>query len=266
MIDIVIPAFNRLEFTKAMVECLIQNTDWSRVRLVRIHDDGSSDGTDEYLSSLSWPVPREFRFRQVGGPVAVLNAYLRDHWADGPPVFAKVDTDTLMPKGWLGDCLRVINQQPELDLLGFECTNDFPEPAPYFRKYERAPHIGGIGLMRRRPFERHGLPNADGRQGFTQWQEKYDVRCGWLTPSLPVVLLDHLPMDPWRSLSEEYIAKGWQRRGWGELPEQQYYAQKSFRLWEWFLQHRGSSEQSPSDSVRQVSPSADDEIHASQQS
>lgn len=234
MIDILFLSHNRLDFTKAVTENLIPNTDWNKVRLIRVHDDGSTDGTQEYLESVKWPVPREFRFNRIGGPVAGMNAYLKDH-DDGPEIFCKLDNDVLVPHGWLGDCLRVMDHHRELDLLGIECTTDFPEPAPFYRSYEPAGHIGGIGLMRRRAFAEYGLPVAEGRQGFTQWQTKNAmVIKGWLAPSLPVALLDHLPMDPWRSLSEEYIEKSWQRRGWGE-GDVQYYGEKSHRLWDWWL-------------------------------
>ena len=234
MIDLLFVSHNRLRFTQASVECLLQNTQWDKVRLIRIHDDSSSDGTAEFLSSVEWPVPREFRWRPIGGPVAAMNKFIRESQDEGSPILAKIDNDVLLPKGWLGDCYRVMNQQPEVDLLGIECTNDFPEPAPFFRQYQRASHIGGIGLFRRRVFEKFGLPVAEGRQGFTQFQTRHEqIVSGWLSPSLPVALLDHLPMEPWRSLSEEYIAKGWQRRGWGE-GDVQYYSQKSVALWEWW--------------------------------
>lgn len=235
MIDLLFVAKNRREFTIAAAEALLVNTEWSKVDKIRIHDDGSSDGTREYLESLAWPVASEFRRHPVGGPVAVMNDFL-----SSPPgeLFAKIDNDVLLPPHWLTECLHVMEAAPELDLLGIECTNDYPEAGSESslvrRHYEPAKHIGGIGLMRRRAFRQFGTPQADGRMGFTQWQHAFgEVIKGWLKPSLPVALLDHLPMDPWYSLSESYIAKGWQRRGWGQGPEQ-YYGQKSHRLWSWW--------------------------------
>ena len=49
MIDILYVGWNRLEFTKATFEALKANTDWSLVRHLHIHDDGSTDGTREWL-------------------------------------------------------------------------------------------------------------------------------------------------------------------------------------------------------------------------
>lgn len=226
MIDLLFLSHNRLEFTRASVDALIANTDWSKVRLVRVHDDRSTDGTREYLESVEWPVDREFRFRHLGGPVAVMAQYIADHPGQD---FAKIDNDVLLPPGWLEDCLGVMDRHSELSLLGIECGNDFPQPAPCLRSYEPAVHIGGIGLMRGSIFQRNGRLHPDGRFGFTEWQTAHEhVVKGWLKPHLPVALLDHLPMDPWRSLSEEYIRKGWQRKAWG------YYEERSHRLWDWW--------------------------------
>lgn len=226
MIDLLFLAHNRLEFTRASVGALLANTDWSKVRLLRVHDDGSTDGTRELLEAIEWPVPREFRATRLGGPVAIMNDFLNSAECS---ILAKIDNDVLVPPGWLGDCLDVMDRHPELDLLGIECTNDNPVPAPVRRSYIEAQHIGGIGLFRVARFRELGNPEADGRQGFTQWQHKHDqVKKGWLDPPLPVALLDHLPMEPWRSLSEQYVAIGWERKTWGK------YELRSHRLWDWW--------------------------------
>ena len=98
-------------------------------------------------------------------------------------------------------------------------------------------HIGGIGLFRRSAFDRFGLPEKRIRHGqncechgtgkvyegggtegpwysdcpgepywgFTEWQwaNKGMVKA-FMDPPLPVFLLDHLPFEPWRSLSQRY--------------------------------------------------------------
>lgn len=50
-----------------------------------------------------------------------------------------------------------------------------------------------------------------GRSGFSEWQHTYQPVRGWIRPDLPVALLDRVPLEPWLSLSQEYIANGWQR-------------------------------------------------------
>lgn len=228
MIDLLFLAHNRLEFTRASAESAIENTDWAQVQAVYSFDDASIDGTHEYLANLKWPVRSIHNRSRFGGPVDVMNCFIRNV---KPDLFAKIDNDVLLPPGWLGECLGVMDASPHLALLGIECGDDFPVGDHVERRYERAHHIGGIGLMRGKAFEKFGLPRADGRMGFTHWQEKNEVVAGWLRPNLPVALLDHLPMEPWKSLSEEYIAKGWQRHGWNGS---NFYELRSHRLWDWW--------------------------------
>jgi hypothetical protein len=81
--------------------------------------------------------------------------------------------------------------------------------------------------MRTRVFERE-RPKAAGRFGFTSWQEHNDhVVKGFLSPRLPVCLLDRVPVQPWVTLSHAYIAAGWQR-DWGPYDEDMSF------LWDWF--------------------------------
>ena len=66
--------------------------------------------------------------------------------------------------------------------------------------------------MRRQAFfDARYLPIPRGRYGFTEWQHECKPTRGWITPDLPVVLLDRLPFDPWLGLAEMYVEKGWQR-------------------------------------------------------
>lgn len=119
----------------------------------------------------------------------------------------------------------------------------------------RHSHIGGIGLMRRSAFICHScdyakrevegynpnncshckgvgyilpIPAQDGRYGFTEWQWSHpEIIKAFFNPPLPVFLLDHLPFEPWVSLSRKYEAEGIQRRVWGSYPE------SCKNLWKW---------------------------------
>lgn len=206
MIDIVYLAYNRIEFTRETIKAMITNTDWTQVGRLVVYDDGSVDGSQKFLQAVEFPVTTEFIFRKLGGPVAITNDYLGRKPAE---VFAKIDNDVLLPPFWLSECLKVLGAHPELDLLGIEAH--FPvQHGQVARGYTLAKHIGGIGLMRRRCFRT--LPRASGRSGFTEWQtENKEVVKGWITPSIPVVLLDRVHRDPWVSYSRRYRDNGWQR-------------------------------------------------------
>lgn len=229
MIDILYLAFNRKAFTVATLGAMLENTDWSQVRRVVLCDDGSSDGTARVISGATFPCITERIFTNCQSPVAVMNKFITE--MNPPEIFAKIDNDTMLPPGWIGDCLGAMDDG--VDLLGIE-ARDIQSPcavleAPAPRSYTKAEFIGGIGLMRTSAFKGRPLPVPNGRFGFTRWQTDHpEVNKGWLYPSLPVFLIDHLPQEPWKSLSKQYLERGWQRQPWGAYP-----AEASF-LWLWW--------------------------------
>jgi len=52
MIDIIVTTYNRVDLLRLSMESFIQNTDMNLVAKIIITDDGSSDGTGEYLETL----------------------------------------------------------------------------------------------------------------------------------------------------------------------------------------------------------------------
>lgn len=224
MTDLLYLAFNRLEFTRKSYETMLANTDWSRIDRLFIYDDGSTDGTREYLKQQLARAPVKAALYQSDrlGPVEIMNTHLRLNDDDG--IFIKIDNDVMLPPGWLAECLEVM-RDPTIDLLGIEAICSIG-PGP--RVPRETTYIGGIGLMRHRAF-RCGLPLARGRFGFTAWQDAHhEIKKAWLDPALPVCLLNLIPFEPWRSLSLEYIRKGWQRDWPPFLPENET------KFWEWW--------------------------------
>jgi hypothetical protein len=249
MIDVLYLAHQRKEFTAESLYMLCRNTPWDIARL-SIYTDGAGL---EVPRAAALPRNVYFDCRSYGGPVAIMNQWLADDSRPHAKLFAKIDNDVILPPGWLQACHAVMNAHPELDLLGIEPPLSrtpaawavgqppaIPEDDPVVRslvnltcapRYARCDAIGGIGMMRARafathpPMQPHG-PNGVG--GFTDWQWRHkDVVKGWIVPPLPCFLLDRLPIEPWVSLSREYIAQGWQRP-WMPYPHQ------SSELWNWW--------------------------------
>jgi GT2 family glycosyltransferase len=213
MIDILYLTHGRLEFTIASMNSLIKQTDWSKVDRLIWYDDDSDDGTREYFHEICVDIPcGEIQFRPgvYGSPVKIMNDYIQRN--DGSEVFAKIDNDVILPPYWLTECLTVMRRYPEIDLLGIEAFDVAVGGRLLHRGWKPAQHIGGIGLMKRSAFD-YGLPQPEGqRHGFTQWQEEMGIlNKAWLVPSLPVLLLDLMPTEPWASLSKKYIRDGFQR-------------------------------------------------------
>jgi glycosyltransferase involved in cell wall biosynthesis len=225
MIDILYLAFNRLEYTRQTTAAMLANTEWREVRSIHVYDDGSTDGTKEYLRSVKWPVLSELHSERSGGPVAVMSKFLqRETPMD---IFAKIDNDTMLPPDWLTECLKVMQSCPDLGLLGIEAFCQVAAGRAK-RSFVGVRHIGGIGLMRQRCFRTLPRPNGEmGRFGFTRWQhENAGVVKGWINPSLPVFLLDKCGFEPWAGLAQKYISAGWQRP-WP------LYTDEDKALWEW---------------------------------
>lgn len=252
-VDILYVSFNRRAYAEQSFDALIRNTDWSQVERLFVQDDGSSDGTMDYLHEAVKRVPAkvELRHGPLGGPVAAMNWYLDNaseiecETCDGTgscwrcrgtrrarvEMFAKVDNDFVVCPGWLDEMLRVASANPGVDILGIEPMIGPAVAGQADRHPEDAGHIGGKGLLRLRAFDqcRPTPGGMNGYQGFTQFQTSHpQISKAWLRPELPVFGLDQLPFEPWRSLADQYESAGWQRR-WPEYHESQS------DYWQWWL-------------------------------
>lgn len=261
MIDILFPVFNRRAFAEASMRALVANTDWSLVRSLWIYDDGSTDGAGMAATRIACACHGctdkiTHYSSKLGSPVAIMNHFFS---AVQPELFAKIDSDTVVPAGWLNACLATLERFPGIDLLGIE---NYPrgenEPAEVAEivanpMVQITDHVGGIGLFRGRAFQcvkcngigceacsgtGMDLPipnvqNGFNRYGLTEFMwRRMDLCKAWLIPPLKVFLLDHLPMQPWRELSSQYCAEGWQRdMNW-------VYSESQSRLWDWWISGR----------------------------
>lgn len=236
-IDVLFLAKNRLEFTRESVSALLANTNWSLVRNFIICDDGSTDGTREYVNgqeyykkgiSIQHGAVFVVMHTTFGSPAAAINSYAAlDNPAD---ILCKLDNDVIVPPGWLDQCAAVMEAHPELDLLGIEppasrvphfsggVVSPKPELIGQHDGYAPCDTIGGVGLMRTSAFtSRPPIQPSGIYAGFQEWQRRYRLKCGWCVPPLKLFLLDRLDFSPWIDLSREYEAKGFQR-AWGRYP------------------------------------------------
>jgi glycosyltransferase involved in cell wall biosynthesis len=209
-VDLMFLAHNRAEFTRASFDTLLANTDWDLVRYLYIVDDCSSDGAYEYLDTAAIDVPCNTSLVSgaFGGPVAAMNEILDRTDAT---ILGKIDSDVIVCPNWLNQMQSVLDGAPEVDALGMEPGfADAVQPPEVPRNYKYARWIGGVGLFRTRVFKRARPVPHQRFFGWTQFQRRH-VNAAWITPDLPMFLLDHLPVEPWLSLTDQYVAEGWQR-------------------------------------------------------
>lgn len=218
MIDILLTTHNRKAYVEAVLATLLANTNWDLVHHLHILDDHSVDGTYEFLLDAvrDAPVETTVTTARFGGPVAAMN-----HMLDRTQmqVFAKIDSDTIVPPGWLDTMLDVMVDNPGLDALGTEPGFAEPVQPDYVtRGYQPAAHVGGQGLFRVANLQKHRPLPKDRYFGFTQQMRKH-MTCGWIDPSIAAFNLDHIGSEPWRSLAEAYVAKNWSR-SWPVYPSE----------------------------------------------
>lgn len=232
-VEILFCAWNRKAFTEASFELLKRNTNWNKVTRLVVYDDGSTDGTLEYLRDGEHEIGvPAFELRHGGwhSTGATMNDYISLTEAE---LFVKVDNDIAMPPGWLDRVCSAWYRHQEYELVGMEAAwNGAYKGQQRPSRYGILParHIGGVGLMRVKAFEwRRPVPlslGKNGRAGFTIWQHRYHPKAGWLKPDLANVQLDKIPEEPWASLAKRYVEEGWARTWDPYLPDMKGW-------WEW---------------------------------
>jgi hypothetical protein len=246
-VEILFVAWNRLDFTTASWAWMVAHTNWQLVSKVVIYDDGSEDGTQEFLrdregieftvGKRKHVVPVELRVSDLRSPPAIMNHYLATSEVD---LFAKIDNDIALPPKWLDTMVNVIWDRPDLDLLGMEAgmvALQGRDGLDLVYDIEPCTHIGGVGVMRVGAFRSRPAIPFRGRFGFGEWQQRYEVSRAWIVPDINCPQLDRLPFEPWLSLTETYIENGWSR----EWPK--YDAQWMRPYWEWLDEHPLGEEQ-----------------------
>jgi hypothetical protein len=160
--SIVIPTYNRLDlFRQALYS--VENQRWSGSETIVV-DDGSTDGTAEYLASLGGRVTTVYQDNK--GPAAARNLGVKHATGD---YIAFLDSDDFWPP-WTLETFHKLVQNHKPSLLcsaGFEFRDTAPNlkegplHAEHFRDYidtARQPGFAGAGalVIKRSEFERAG--------------------------------------------------------------------------------------------------------------
>jgi GT2 family glycosyltransferase/tetratricopeptide (TPR) repeat protein len=134
--SIIIVTFNQLEYTRQCVESIRRLTD-EPYELIFV-DNGSSDGTVDYLKSL--PGARVIRNAENRGFPAAVNQGIAV--AAGRQVLL-LNNDTIATTGWLSRLLRALHCDPAIGLVG-PCSNWVSGPQQVEVGYENLASLDGF--------------------------------------------------------------------------------------------------------------------------
>jgi len=123
--SIVIPVFNNLPFTRQCLDSIFQNTTPGTYELIVV-DNGSTDGSREFLES------QQPRIRYIRNQRNLLFARgcNRGAWAARGENVLFLNNDTVVGPGWLDAMLEVLDQAPEIGIVGNKQL--FPESNPAY--------------------------------------------------------------------------------------------------------------------------------------
>lgn len=228
-VSLFMPTMNRKDFATVALENLFENTTPALVEELLIVDGSSDDGLHEYLvDRVTRTTPFPVRLLTITERHVVTAMQTGYDNLQGELV-AKVDSDTMVPPGWLEALVSPMSRNPELWALGMAAWGEIRDVPPEERWIIAAQYVGGIGLFRREAWA--GLiPQGKTYFGWNRHQEMQPWKKGWLNPSLTVFLLDSLPFEPFRTLRKAYLEKGWHR----VLGE---YTKREEVLWRWKYPH-----------------------------
>lgn len=108
-VTVVVVAYNNLDSTKACVESVLQNTDFTKLNAELILvDHGSSDGTWEYFKSIPQARVIHFKHNMCLAMFPILPMICRSEY------YVHVANDTVVTKDWLDILLTCIKSDPKI--------------------------------------------------------------------------------------------------------------------------------------------------------
>jgi glycosyltransferase involved in cell wall biosynthesis len=182
LVTIIYLTHNRLEMTKTTLPRLLESSPDVDFK-VQIHDNGSSDGTPEFLKSLDHPRISTIEFSPTNlGIAPVTNKFWKTCQSQ---YLGKIDNDISVPEDWAHLIMeRQLNAQEDnvgpITLYHWinEWVSDLRElnmtilTTSSGAKIARSSHTGGNYIMHRYLVDKYGPVNESQglKGGFTCWQ------------------------------------------------------------------------------------------------
>jgi len=170
-VDIIIPVWNQLEFTRECIESILRNTFYPFTLI--IVDNGSDLETQEYLKALKQNKDLKLiliRNEKNSGFIKATNQGIKESRA---PYTCLLNNDTQVASGWLGEMVKVAQSKedigivnPNSNTLGYKAKKgQSPEATAvelrfYSGEYSQLPWASGFCmLIKRKVIQEVGLLN-----------------------------------------------------------------------------------------------------------
>ena len=214
-INILFLTFNRLEYNKLSLPALL-DSDPDVDYKVHIVDNGSNDGTVEYLKTLSHPKIGSLTFNKINLGISPIT---NDFWKRIKSEFyGKIDNDIVVPKGWIKEVMLRLEHAPEERIGPITLYHWIPEwlddidhdeimvfTTKNGSQFVKSTHTGGNYIMHNYLIKELGpVPEKLGlKGGFTTWQYKArgTINVGYIYP------LHYFSQPAFQASWESYKAK-----------------------------------------------------------
>ena len=130
--DIIIPIWNQLEFTRACIENLIENTAYP-YRLILI-DNGSMDDTRHYLENLRSRKNLDVELIRNETNLGFVKAVNRGLAESSAEYVCILNNDTIPAPGWLENMVEFGNNHRDVGLMNPQCNGHLDTPIASYAK------------------------------------------------------------------------------------------------------------------------------------
>lgn len=192
MVPVLMITYNRLEYTKMALEALLQ-CDKAEVYII---DNGSTDGTVEWLKSLPFFVVKNTLFNSLNiGIAGAMNQFL--HKTRTNYVVGKVDNDTLVPADWLNKMIPHIHEasilqakHPLIKASGVGTFDEWTSKMPADGPLRFNHFVGGSGIIFKRSIVDR-IPETTWKLGgWREWQRMHPQYKKAFVTDVEIQLLD----------------------------------------------------------------------------
>jgi len=116
---IIIPVFNKLEFTRQCLDRIWRNTGDGITYDVTIVDNASSDGTQEWFADVT-RFPRPLRYHRNARNLGFAKGNNLGASLTQGEYLLFLNNDTLVQPGWLSEMLRALRSDPSVGIVGIK--------------------------------------------------------------------------------------------------------------------------------------------------